>query len=66
LGGSVYESGKEREFWTAHHASTADGRNTLAQKARNTVICHYFPDMVRLAIKDARETLHPAELQARR
>lgn len=57
LGGSVYAAGEVTEFWTAHRDSPAEYRNTLAQKAAGRVICHYFPDMVRQAIRDARETL---------
>lgn len=55
LGGSVYEFGKEHEFWTAHRTSSPEYRNTLAQKAAHRCICHYFPDMIREAIRQARE-----------
>ena len=55
LGGSVYADGEESEFWRAHWDSPAEYRNTLAQKAAGRVICHYFPDMVRQAIAEARE-----------
>lgn len=57
LGGSVYEFGKESEFWTAHRDPDPENRNTLAMKARNRCICHYFPGMVCEAIRAARETL---------
>lgn len=53
LGGCSYNSLKE--FVTGHRSADADNRNTLAMKARNTVICHYFPDMVRSAIADTRK-----------
>lgn len=55
LGGSVYDSNDYSEFWTAHRTSSAEYRNTLAQKAQNRVICHYFPDMVCIAVKAARQ-----------
>lgn len=55
LGGCSYNS--FREFITGHREGGDDNRNTLAMKARNTVICHYFPDMVREAIAAARTTL---------
>ncbi len=57
LGGSVYGRDDYSEFWTAHRTCPADGRNTLAMKARRMCICHYFPDMVRQAVAQARETL---------
>lgn len=47
LGGCSYHS--FREFLAGHRAANPEGRNTLAMKARNTVVCHYFPDMVRTA-----------------
>lgn len=55
LGGSDYRN--IEEFWTAHRTSDPDNRNTLAMKARNTSICHYFPDMVRNAVRAARVSL---------
>lgn len=57
LGGSVYDASEVDQFWTSHRTSSAEYRNTLAQKAKNICICHYFPDMVRIAIADARKTL---------
>jgi hypothetical protein len=56
LGGSVYEFGKESEFWTAHRTSLPEYRNTLAQREAKRCVGHYFPDMVRTAIDEARET----------
>lgn len=53
LGSSVYEH--PSEFWRAHWDSPANGRNTLAIKAANCCIGHYFPDMVREACRMARE-----------
>lgn len=61
LGASVYASRSVDEFWTAHWDSPARYRNTLRQKARKRVICHYFPDMVRTACREARKALR--ELQ---
>lgn len=52
---SVYDD--VSEFWTAHRTSTPEYRNTLAQKARRHVICHYFPDMVRNACAEARKRM---------
>jgi hypothetical protein len=40
LGGSVYEFGNVHEFWTAHRGDAGG---------------HYFPDMVRSAIRQARK-----------
>lgn len=55
LYGSVYET--MSDFWTDHRTSTFEGRNTLALKAKNTRICHYFPSMVYQATAHARATL---------
>jgi hypothetical protein len=57
LGGSVYAVDDIAEFWTAHRDPNPENRNTSAMKARNTCIGHYFPDMVRNAVKEAREAL---------
>ena len=57
LGGSVYGANECSEFWRAHWNSAAKYRNTLAQKYRHCVICHYFPDMVAQAVAEARATL---------
>lgn len=58
LGGSVYADGEESDFWTAHRSVDPMNRNCSIMRAAhggNCVICHYFPDMVRLAIAEARE-----------
>jgi len=58
LSGSVYEFGRESEFWTAHRDPDAMNRNCEAMRCArgsNVVICHYFPGMVREAISAARE-----------
>ena len=52
LGGCSYNS--FREFVGGHREGGPENRNCLATKARNTVICHYFPDMVRQALSEAR------------
>ena len=60
LGGSVYDSNETEEFYTAHRDSDFMTRNcSLMLKARgqNVAICHYFPDMVKSAIKDARANI---------
>lgn len=60
LGGSLYSADTLKEFWTAHRDSDAMNRNcTLMRAARgdNVCICHYFPDMVRSAIAEARKHL---------
>lgn len=45
------------EFTQAHWRDPASGRNTLAMKAQNRVICHYFPEMVTIATAAARKEL---------
>lgn len=60
LCGSVYECGKESEFWTAHRDPDPMHRNCSimrAAKGENVAIGHYFPDMVRTAVADARRWL---------
>lgn len=56
LGGCSYRS--FNEFVTSHRCADPENRNTLAMKARNVSICHYFPDMVREAIAAARVAWH--------
>lgn len=66
LGCCAYNS--VREFYTGHRNPDPTQRNTLANKDRGIAICHYFPDMVRIAISDARErlaTLSDVALQMR-
>jgi hypothetical protein len=57
LGGSVYYFGKESEFWTAHRDPDPKNRNCFANDYK---VGHYFPDMIREAIKDARRNLKEA------
>lgn len=53
LYGSVYDN--PDDFYTAHRDSDPENRNTLEKRAKRQCICHYFPDMVREAIAEARE-----------
>jgi hypothetical protein len=55
LGGSVYCADQVAEFFTAHRDPNPENRNTLANGAKNVRICHYFPDMVRTAVDEARQ-----------
>ncbi len=55
LGGCSYKS--VRDFYTAWRTDPDEYRNTLANKGKRISICHYFPDMVRTAIAEARREL---------
>lgn len=58
LGQSIYSD--PSEFWTAHRDKNPMNRNCTIYRAKmgeNHVICHYFPDMVRQAVKDARRNI---------
>jgi hypothetical protein len=60
LGGSVYAANSMDEFWTAHRDPDPLNRNCSVMRAArgsNVVICHYFPDMVREAVRAARDYL---------
>ena len=60
LGGSVYQANQVSDFWTAHRDPDPMSRNCEAYRAAhgaNCVVCHYFPDMVREAIRQARDVL---------
>ncbi len=60
LGGSVYTANEVSEFWTAHRDKDAMNRNCSIMRGKrgdNVVICHYFPDMVRIAVAEARKAL---------
>lgn len=60
LGGSVYAANEVKEFWTAHRDPNAMNRNCSAMRAArggNVSIGHYFPDMVREALAEARRAL---------
>lgn len=58
LGGSVYGEDSYSEFWTSHRSPDFMNRNCSLMreaKGQNAMIGHYFPDMVRRAIADARK-----------
>lgn len=57
LGGCAYKT--VREFYTAHRDPNPMHRNSFEyrEKHGNSVICHYFPSMVREACTAARKTL---------
>lgn len=49
-----------REFYTSHRDPDPMNRNCSLMRAKRgkvTTICHYFPDMVSIAIKEARREL---------
>lgn len=58
LGESIYANPKD--FITDHYTSPAIERNCSTMRelrGNRTVICHYFPDMVRAACEEARRAL---------
>lgn len=60
LGGSVYAADGVDAFWTAHRDPDAMNRNCSIMRAAHPAgpmvsIGHYFPDMVRQAIAEARQ-----------
>lgn len=59
LGASCYFADDVASFWTAHRDSDPMNRNCSIMRAKrgNCAICHYFPDMVRIAINEARKAL---------
>ena len=62
LGESCYysEEAYNGEFVKAHRNKNPMNRNCSimrAKKGGNVSICHYFPDMVRIAVAEARETI---------
>ena len=56
LGGCWYDS--FNDFYASHRTGPDAYRNTLANKARGVSYVHYFPDMVRSAISEARQFLN--------
>ena len=62
LSGSIYASNDVRSFWTAHRDSNPMNRNCSIMRAACgcSFISHYFPDMVREAIDDARRFVRRA------
>jgi hypothetical protein len=62
---SVYPDDHVKDFWTAHRDPQPMFRNCTTMRAAhgdNVIICHYFPSMVRQAVKQAREFLATAKL----
>lgn len=60
LGSSCYVAGTEETFFNAHRDRDPMKRNcSIMREANgaNVSICHYFPDMVHSAIRQARDTL---------
>ncbi len=54
LSGSVYDSDRVAEFYTDHRGPDPLNRN-CSVRGDNVCIGHYFPDMVREAISQARD-----------
>jgi hypothetical protein len=60
LFGSVYGADTVADFWTAHRADNPMERNSSImrlKRGKNACICHYFPDMVREAVREARREI---------
>lgn len=62
LGGSVYAADSISDFWTEHRSADPMNRNCSIMRDSHPAgprvsICHYFPDMVRQAIREAREEM---------
>ncbi len=58
LHGSVYLDGDESDFWTDHRSADPMNRNCTIMRAKRgelTCICHYFPDLIRSAVDEARQ-----------
>ncbi len=55
LGESSYYDPKD--FFKEHRNPDPQWRNTLETRAKGVCFCTYFPDMVRIAIAEARRTL---------
>lgn len=58
LGGCAYHS--VHDFYTSHRDADPMNRNCSVMRAargENVSICHYFPDMVKQALDDARATI---------
>lgn len=68
LSGSVYAADSVAEFWQAHRDANPMNRNCSTMRAAHgerVCICHYFPDMVREAIREARAVLaNPPRMRA--
>lgn len=60
LCGCVYSAEDMVDFYTAHRSTDPVNRNCSIMRAKNgekSTICHYFPDMVREAVREARDYL---------
>ena len=60
LYGSVYQSENVPDFWQDHRSADPMNRNCTIYRAKhgeNSCIGHYFPDMVKTAISEARDYL---------
>ena len=61
LGGSTYFEHTASEFWSEHRSANPMNRNCTLYRAVHgencVVLCHYFPDMVRTAVRAARAYL---------
>jgi hypothetical protein len=58
LGGSIYAN--PRDFFREHRSDDPMNRNCSIMRAangENCAICHYFPDMVRQVVAEARQAL---------
>jgi hypothetical protein len=65
LGGCSYDS--VREFYTSHRDRDPMNRNCSIMRAahgQNVSICHYFPDMVRTAVREAKHKIELARAGA--
>lgn len=68
LGGSVYGRDNVADFYIDHRSADPMNRNCSIMRAArgNCSICHYFPDMVRQAIAEARGTIEARKAIAAR
>ena len=60
LGASIYRASDVAAFWTAHRDANPLNRNSSIMRAacgEHCAIGHYFPDMVREALRAARAAL---------
>jgi len=58
---SIYKVDDESAFWQDHRNPDPMNRNSSCMRkirGENAVICHYFPGMVKEAIRMAREYVH--------
>lgn len=65
LSGNIYESAQD--FISGHRDPDPMNRNCSimrAERGENVAVCHYFPGMIREAIREAREWMSDADLAA--